>query len=444
MAYFYRTFQGFRTVFYAVIAGFFILSAPAYAQSAVFTVSDVQVDVTAENALAARDQAFEKAQIDAFSILVERMLPEDQFLNFTPPDAATISSLVKDFEVTKEKLSAVQYIGTYTFRFKDKEVKNYLGQSGVEYADVGSRANLIIPYYQDNGQMILWSRSNPWMEAWSRLEGRGGLVPVVVPLGDLEDVRDIGDDEALTYDERGLARLVNRYQAGEAVLAIAVPDVALSADSPPDAPVNGALSINIYRTDRARPELTQQIVVQAGNGDTRAAFFDKAVARVQRELQRDWKAKTLVREGQRGRLQVKVKYASLQEWSETQQALGRVYGIEEMEIKSLNPYEAELDLVFQGDERRLRLALQQANFILSEPNISAPAFDNGSSYTGWGRQEPVNSGQPLVYELSLRKYDRSSSAPASAAGVPVRPAPGSGYTRPQYTPRQSSPYSNQF
>ena len=97
----------------------------ATAASSLFTVENVQVDVTAANALEARQQAFEEAQFLAFEELTKRMLSAPQPADYRNLPVQTISSLVQDYEVKDEKLSAKRYIGTYTFRFRDNAVRKY-------------------------------------------------------------------------------------------------------------------------------------------------------------------------------------------------------------------------------------------------------------------------------------------------------------------------------
>lgn len=354
-----------RTVFLGLFLLFF--AGSAWAANPLFTVSDVTVDVTAENAIEAREQAFAQAQVQAFKVLAQRMMSEGAAETLTPPDTTVISSLIQDFEVTEEKLSSTRYIGTYTFRFRDSEVKNYFGQQGVAYTDVTSRPVLVLPFYQMGGDTVLWSPRNEWLQAWNRARGLQGIVPLVVPIGDLMDVEDIGDSEALTYDDTKLARLLSRYNAGEAALLIAMP-------------AGEGLSVQIYRTDRAGPEAVQGVNIDALPGETREQMFDRATRMVHEALQRNWKERTVASPQSTGRMQVRVLFSSLEQWAETQRALERVYGINEIILQSLSPNGARVDLLYQGDERRLRLALEQADITLNEPYLDAAAFEDGPVY----------------------------------------------------------------
>ena len=78
-----------------------------------YTVEGIEVDVTADNAVEARADAFEVAQIKGYEILAQRFLSAEEMKTFETPDVEAISSFVKDYEVTNEQLSAVRYKGIY-------------------------------------------------------------------------------------------------------------------------------------------------------------------------------------------------------------------------------------------------------------------------------------------------------------------------------------------
>ena len=248
MAPFYKHFYRVRTVFTACFLCFFLWMPGAWAADDLYTVEGVAVDATADNALQARDKAFGQAQQQAFMILAGRMLPEAEAQKLTPPDPLAISPLIQDFEVTQEQLSAVRYVGTYTFRFKQAAVSQYFGQSGTDYTAIESPPLLLLPFFQPpDGPIVLWAQQNPWRQAWDRMEGQETLVPIVVPLGDLDDVKDVSDQEAFTYRNENMARLLGRYHSAEAVLAVAAPDATLAAAGDGPLPPGATLAVEQVR-----------------------------------------------------------------------------------------------------------------------------------------------------------------------------------------------------
>ncbi len=377
----YKPFALPRTVFWAAIPlifAVFSLLAPAcvLAQDTGFTVTDVQVDVTAATAVEAREKAFAQAQQDAFRKLAQTFVSEDGMAAFTVPDVAVIDGMVQDFEVTNERISPVRYIGTYTFRFRESAVRNYFGRQGVSYSEVKSRPVLVLPFYQWGSRTILWEDNNPWLAAWKRSEGADGLVPVMVPVGDLQDIQDLNGGTALTYDPGTLGAMLSRYGAGEAVILIAVPQENPGAISGPPA----RLDVNLYRTDNAAPQFVTTVSVPGYQGETAAMFYDRAVQAIRRAIQEDWKSKTALAPSAAApsSLTARVSLTSLQDWIGVQNALRRTPGLNGYRLISLKPREAMIELVFDGDENRLRLKLAQQSIILTMSASGAAMAGTGA------------------------------------------------------------------
>jgi hypothetical protein len=93
-----------------------------------YEVTGVPVDVTAADAATARDQAIVEGQRKAFTMLMERLLGTEQAASIATPSDAQLSSMVQDFEVESERLSAVRYIGVMTFRFDAAAVDAAMGR----------------------------------------------------------------------------------------------------------------------------------------------------------------------------------------------------------------------------------------------------------------------------------------------------------------------------
>lgn len=391
----YKLFNCAATVFYIFILALIVCSGPVkYAQAAfdpVFTIEGIKVDVTADSAVSARAQALPKAQKKAFQQLLRRLLSPDQVNMLAMPDEGGvntdfISSMVKDFEITEEQRSDVRYIGTFTYRFKGEAVREFLKSQGMAYTDVSSKPVLILPFYQMGETPVLWHDDNPWLAAWKRVPLYQGLVPIAVPIGDASDVSDIGDEQALTYDPDRLTNMMNRYHAGQTVIALAIPQENREQ-----------LTVMTYRVGQQGPEFMKKIT--AGTGDigpeSDMNIFDLAVQKTSQSFLDEWKTKTTVNPMEQNSLTVRVKFSSLKEWVETQKSLNNVQILQNVDLMELTPGHATLTLKFQGSERRLRLALSQKDMTLTTPSIDFAGF--------YDRQNDYAS--PLVYELYLNKYN---------------------------------------
>jgi hypothetical protein len=361
----------------------------AYASDPIFTIEDVKVDVTAENAIAAREKAFNQAQVKAFEELTTRMIPDADLSTTQTPAPNIISTMIKDFELTNEQLSSVRYVGTYTFRFKDRDVRRYFSQKGNAITDVSSNTLLVLPFMRKGANTILWTPGNQWMQAWNRVPSLNGLVPMEVPLGDIADVRDIGDSQALSYDPDKLERLLTRYNAQEAVIAIANPDAALVQLTHPNAVAQGRVELEIYRTDRRFPELVQQVNVASDGVLTTSQLYDRGVTMVRGALQRDWKARTTVApQPQLQAVNVVVPIKSLGEWIAIRERLNNISSLNGIELESLMPTQANIKLTYRGGQERLALTLAQAGM-----EIERSTANDGSMVNVLRSAQPVQQNQ---------------------------------------------------
>lgn len=327
-----------------------------------FTVEGVEVDVIAENAMVAREQAFEEAQMKAFYRLVERLAPSESGRWVSEgTDINTVAAMVKDYEVLNEKISDVRYIASYVFRFRSDAVKSFFSGQSLNYSDLASDPVMILPFYQVNGRYDLWSYDNRWKQAWGRIKSGRSLVPVVVPVGDIQDVSDMRDDQAMSYDSYRLKALVERYSAKEAVIAVAAPDSGLLQSMNSGALPTGSLIVSLFRTDTHTPVKVYEFFVTAEAIEARSYddVFDAAVARVQKLLGDNWKAQTMVNAGQVNRVQLRVPVRDLQDWVQVKATLQSVSAVSGVALDSLAPNRAVVTLSYEGDVNRLQLALQK-------------------------------------------------------------------------------------
>ncbi len=330
--------------------------AQAYADDSLFIVENVKVDITAANSVIAQKNALEKAQTKAFMVLAKRMLDESEAQNIVAPSSLTISSLVKDYEITNEQLSAVRYVGTYIFRFRPAAVSKFFSASGIKFTAESSNPLLVLPIFQKGRENILWSEGNVWMEAWSQANISRGIVPIEVPIGDLMDIADIDEDQALRYERQKLDRMLARYNAKEAAIMIAIPDRNL---------LNGGdLRISIYRTDRLKAQHVRDLIISSNEGEAVEQIYARGVTKAYWALQKDWKNKTLSSAAQVGTYVMRIALQDLRQWVKINKVLARVNGISDILVLSMKKTEARLSFNFRGGEKRLRETLLRSNLRL--------------------------------------------------------------------------------
>lgn len=369
----YKGLRNRRTAFYALIAGIFIFMAnfsPVFA--ATYTVEDIEVDVTAANAVEAREKAFEEAQVKGYKMLAENFLSAEELEKFETPEISTVSAYVKDFEVTREKISATRYAGVYKIRYNTPPFitpKKKTPSDSVSEADpVQTGEILVLPFLEEIGHPVLW-RSNPFFEAWIRARRNNQASPAIVPMGDARDASYIRDDESLRYNSNNLRALKQRYRASHAAILSAVPELM------PDGTKN--LSVAIYRARDYGPELLQQISIRSHRGETTEQFYNRVVGAVNNVFRENWQLNNIVVEDRQktppaltGPIQTMVaqmSFTTMRQWVDTKKTLEQTYGVRGVSVKSLSPNRATLTITYQGGVDRLRQALEQNGVGLNDP-----------------------------------------------------------------------------
>lgn len=351
-----------RALGLAILALLAVSSGPVQAaQPGQFEVRGVTVDITADSAQTARVQALAEGEKKAFRQLLERLTLQAYHDRLPDVSAAEITSLIVDFAVADEKASSVRYIAKLDYHFRARDVRVLLDDHDIPYAETVSKPVLMLPVYQAAGALSLWDDPNPWRNAWDALgiQGVGGLVPMVLPVGDLQDVRTIGAEQAIEGDMQRLEEIAGRYGAGDVVVAHGI----LRMDS-----YNGLPELEVYLT-RFGSALQEHTVVKsfsANQGEDISLLLSRAAGALKGQVEDNWKQDNLIQAGEAQVLPVQVRVSGLKDWVSVQGRLNGVAIVRRADLVLLRRDEVRLNLHFIGDAEQLALSLDQADLVLWE------------------------------------------------------------------------------
>lgn len=349
---------------FIALAGVTLGAAPARAlePDEVFIVAPVPVDVTAVSALTARVEALKMGQILAWKRLLERLTLPGDAVALLEYRAGALAPLIQGFEVLRERTSAVRYLASLSVSFNREEVRRVLADAGIAFAETPSRPVLIVPVLTSQGVGVLWEDPNPWREAWQNLPPRDGLLPVVIPYGDLADIRDLSTVQAMRGDEERLRAVADRYGARDVVVARAFQ----TFDPTDNLPV---LEISIVRRGEEGVEETIVDSIKGWNSDELIGLLDAGVTQVVSTLSNAWKQSNLVRPGLETRVTVVVPIDGFGRWLSIKRRLAGIGVLRRSELLRLSKREALMDLWVQGNVEQLRNALRQQDLELFEGRV---------------------------------------------------------------------------
>lgn len=320
---------------------------PAAAQNVgdAFTVRGIDVDVTAANPQAARDQAIAEAQSQAFRQLLERLTaPADQA---RLPKADPVQ-YVRDFSVESERSSPTRYIATLTVRFNPAAVRRLLQGAGIAYAEPRNRVLVVAPVFTPlGGRPVLWDDPNPWRDAWTALGG-GGLVPLVVPTGDLTDAQAMSAEQAIAGNAAAMQALAARWRGSDVMVVSA-------------GLAQGGRRLDVAVTaSPGAPKPFDTMSYQMMETETPEAMLARAARDIDRAVDTVFKQPNLLQFDQAATLSALVPLTGMQDWLAVRERLGRVAQVRRWELVSLSRAEAALVLHVVGDQEQVKAALASA------------------------------------------------------------------------------------
>ncbi len=341
-----------------LVAGGLALPVPARAQGMdVFEVRDVAVDVTAETAAQAREQAHAEGEVQAFRILLERLTLRIEHKGLPELKPDEIASYIKDFSVAEEKTSSVRYLAQMNFRFKHEEVRALLNDFGFSFAETVSKPVLVLPVFQNVGALILWDDPNPWRDAWAARPKHDGLVPTLLPLGDLADIAAIGAEQAMDGDLQRLAAIAGRYGASDTLVVFGV----LLVDA---AKARQVLDVYFTRYGRQLKEQTEVVGFPQEKDEPIPKLLARAAEELTSIVEDNWKRDNLLQFERAGVIPVVLPISGLKDWLRVRKRLGGVAVIRRAEMVLLSRDRVRLNLHFIGETSQLALALEQADLAL--------------------------------------------------------------------------------
>ncbi|WP_020594020.1 DUF2066 domain-containing protein [Kiloniella laminariae] len=349
----------FRRFFYTagILVSFFALASGLFAGTAqavpeVYTVRNITVDATAKSATDAKAEALSQGYEKAFQILVERLVPQSDLGKVPRLSSKDALGYVLDISLSEERSSAVRYIAKMTVRFKESQTRTLLRNTGAALAETISKPVLVLPIQNRGGESLLWGDRNDWRTAWSGLEDSNGLVPLTLPLGDLEDI-SLVDARGALGGQPGLWDLSARYGSSDVLISVA------------ELSENGnSAKVSAVRVGQFGEGRTYRLDVKRSEAETAGQMLQRAAQSLDRMLQQDWKQENLLQFGVERWILVQVPIDGLQDWVLINNRLQDIPAINRMNTRTLKRDMVNLDVYFVGDERQLTLALAQKDLAL--------------------------------------------------------------------------------
>lgn len=360
-------------------------------ENLMYNVADVAIDVTADSAAKARDEAIAKAQHDAFAMLLERLGADPKLGDKLSSD--DLATLVQNFEVNDERSSAVRYIGNFVVQFRPSAVRRYLVSQGSSYSDTPSETVMVLPITRDGNRYLLWDEPSRWFKDWSNASKNGSTVPILIPVGSAQDQLALNPIDAALGKAESVKALMENYQANTTYVAVL---------NLPSNKSSTNYTVNLQRFESGYEpgsEVEHITLAVAPNQTSTDDIIAAGVKQIRQQIEnerRDPQKKngsapsltpasgshiatpesvSIISEldaeaGAPSRLPVTVQFGTLADWAEIQRRLMASDGVKSMDVTSVGRGNSQIELGFAGRLEDVQLAMARHGLRLTQDTLS--------------------------------------------------------------------------
>ncbi len=350
-----------RALLYSVIL--LCCTATPLAAEEAFTIDNIHITKTAADASTARKEAIKAAELAAFEQLMHIILQPDTKEQLEELDPDTISTLVQSFEVTQEQITRNTYQANFSISFNPSAIKSVLRQDKLDVILDKSPPLLVLPILQQEEKVVLWEASNPWRNAWDALALESKIVPLILPIGDLEDIQMVSVEDAYSHEYSALDRLAKKYSA-ESTLIL---EGTYRLDGITEEPT---LEVVMRSIDHGIEIDRKKGIFKGEKSQPVSEFYASVVRKVINRLEGEWR-KDIRQAVEKNRTQparhitVMTPISGINEWLELKQRIEEFELVDSYEIKELSVSKVALDIYYKGDFATFAYFLHTRGFQLS-------------------------------------------------------------------------------
>lgn len=360
----------FSRVVASVIMVFCLMGSVSVSHAAdnFYVVRDIAVDESASSAAAARTIAVQNGQKRALDTLLRRLVPEPYYASLPVLDEAAITPMVASFQVSNERTSAKRYLADLTYEFKRDDIRRLLRANMLPFSESIGKPVVVLPVFLVDDRANLWDYPNPWRTVWVDIIDYGLrpqepdslrdawaqplLRPVIVPAGNVEDMKTITARQALAMDTAALEKLRKDHGAAE----VQVISARLRTDA------DGTLLLDVTRNvvGQTAPAAEQ---TYKGSEDEEG-LMQSVVFDLLARIQEDWKRQNVLDFSVENTLAVTTRISSLPDWLALQDKVTKLAAVNNTKVKDLTVESAFWHITFVGGMDQLITALAQQDLAL--------------------------------------------------------------------------------
>ncbi len=311
---------------------------------------EVAVDVTDQNASAARERAMSEANRAAIVAVAKRISTAEGAAKLAEMTDDQLINFIKEVSVIDEKSSSIRYIANLRVVLNEDMLREYMTQRGIPLLLGGHTRVLVVPLLRDmpGTAPLLWESTNRWREAWGALSQGAAAQFVLLPANATNfALTEVSRLEAM--DGEMLDKLMRFNRADDVYVLTAEPDG------------NGGMEVLAmsYSGDN-------RVIRVAGNSEEPDQIFAAAAEQTAAAIEGRVKQQNLREAEQEAQATVLYEFSGLRQWVEAEKVLKSIPYVKSIDVQAMGTHKAQFKLIFAGSTSKLLSALAAKGYGLEE------------------------------------------------------------------------------
>ncbi len=328
--------------FVAVLAVSLAAGGAAFAQNTVYRVKDLVVDRVAPSAADASLQGRNEARLTGAQRLINRLtLPEDRARATQPIESSAVAQLYRSYQNQGEMKSSsvsggIRATGVVTWTFDEERVRAYLEQRGVPYVDNQAALALVVPVAAANVSASDWA--SQWVSVSVGKSDETSLAPYIASTrgwSQRPTTADVQGELSSTGAARGV--IAEAYMQGPQYY-VRLTDMRATVPNPTIGVVGPFVSLS------------------------------SAQASAVGEMERAWKASSVIRSTGSTGVSLIANFADLQQWTRIRKGLESSRLIQDLNVESITVAGADITFNYAGSPEQLQSDLRSRGVELTSAN----------------------------------------------------------------------------
>ena len=333
-------------IFITGIIFLFIPFTKSFGEENVFTINNVKVQ-GAINVNFSREKYFNKAFLNSFEILMNKILLTRDLKKIKDIELEQIKNLITSFQILEESYRGDVYSANIKIFYNEDKIKNFLGQRNISFSLSENISAVFFPVFYINDEIQNFDE-NFFYTQWLEIKIDNELINFILPLEDLEDISKITKMKN-NIEDLNVDSLVNKYDEKNYAFALMNYEAA---------------KLNIYLKTNFNKNKTSINISHDVKNINDELILNSILKELKLEITDLWKEQNLINLLMPLSISLKFQHSKLEDLDKLRSTLYKISIIENYTLEEFNINNSLFKIYYYGNPKKLRSELSKFGYML--------------------------------------------------------------------------------